>query len=66
MWYGLFSFLRIRDLRRPLSIWGIFSIRLVCLARHLVDFVEALVAEFEPIIPLRFTGCFERFEDAPK
>ena len=29
VWHGMFSSLRIRDLRRPLNIWGIFSIRLI-------------------------------------
>jgi hypothetical protein len=28
--------------------------------------VEALITEFEPIIPLGFIGCFERFEDVPQ
>jgi hypothetical protein len=36
------------------------------LACHLVDFVEALITELEPIIPLGFIGGFERFEDAPQ
>jgi len=36
------------------------------IAVPLVDFVEALVTEFEPIIPLGFIACFERFKDAPK
>jgi hypothetical protein len=36
------------------------------LACHLVDFVEALVTEFKPIIPLGFIGFFERFKDAPQ